>query len=119
MTCDGDFRKIVMRLAIALALTSRLWAQTAGTGAVVGVLTDSSHAVIPGATVLITNNQTGQARSTTTDASGTYNLSLLPPAVYSLRFSKPGFRTAQIAAVAVNVTEIAVLNRELDVGPET
>src|ERR1700741_1990144 len=119
MACEGGFRRIVMSLAIGLALTTRLLAQSAGTGAVTGILTDSSHAVIPGAMVLITNNQTGQARSTTTDSSGTYNLSLLPPAVYSLRFSKQGFQTADIAAITVNVTEVAVVSRELKVGAET
>src|ERR1700731_763678 len=116
MGAAGHGRKMGTRGAITLGLTSRLWAQSAGTGAVMGILTDSSHAVIPGAMVLVTNNQTGQARSATTDSSGTYNLSLLPPAVYSLRFSKQGFQTADIAAVTVNVTEVTVVSRELKVG---
>jgi hypothetical protein len=75
--------------------------------------------VIPGATVVVTNVETGQARSTTTDSSGTYNLPLLPPAVYSLRFSKQGFQTADIAAVTVNVTEVTVVSRGLEVGAQT
>lgn len=115
----AESRKLAIGLAIALVLTSRLMAQSAGTGAVTGVLTDSSRSVIPGATVLVTNVETGQTRSTTTDSSGTYNLPLLPPAVYSVRFAKQGFETAEITGVNVSVTEITVVNRELKVGAQT
>ena len=78
--------------------------------------------MIPGATVLVTNVETGQTRGTTTDSSGgsgTYNLPLLPPAVYSVRFAKQGFETAEITGVNVSVTEITVVNRELKVGGQT
>src|SRR5215470_17183010 len=102
MMCSRVFRRLAIWLCLFSILASRLMAQSAGTGAVTGVVTDSSHAVIPGAAVLATNIQTGQTRNATTDGTGAYSLPLLPPAIYSLRFSKQGFQTADVADVRVN-----------------
>src|ERR1700693_4926698 len=56
-------------------VASLLWApfvsaQTAGTGALTGTVTDSSNSAIPGATVTATNTGNGQSRVTTTGESG-------------------------------------------------
>ena len=94
-------------------------AQTAETGALTGTVSDPSGAVIAGATVTITNANTGQTRTATTDASGSYTFSLLPPGNYSVKFSASGFKTSQVASVTVNVTETPVLNRSLAVGSQS
>ena len=68
-----------------------LFAQTAGTGALTGTVTDPSGAVIAGATVTITNNGTGQARTAMTGSDGVYKFSLLPPGSYKVKFEATGF----------------------------
>ncbi|MGD1213030.1 MAG: TonB-dependent receptor [Candidatus Acidiferrales bacterium] len=93
-------------------------AQSASTGALTGTVTDPSGAVISGARVTATNLATGQSRDTTTDASGSYKLSLLPPGNYSVKFSASGFKTAEVPSVTVNVTETAVVNRSLEIGSQ-
>lgn len=97
----------------------KLLAQTPSTGALTGTVTDPSGGVIAGAAVTLTNTGTGQARTTTTDANGSYKFGLLPPGTYSVAFSATGFKTATVPAVAVNITETAVLNHKLEVGTAT
>lgn len=94
-------------------------AQSASTGAIEGTVTDPSGGVISGATVTATNVATGQSRSATTDGNGSYRFSLLPPGNYDVKFSAPGFQTAEVPSVTVNVTETPVLNRRLEIGAQT
>jgi len=94
-------------------------AQSGTTGALSGTVTDPSGAVIAGATVTATNIGTGQARTATTDANGSFKFSLLPPGNYSVKFSATGFKTSDVASITVNATETAVLNQPLAVGAQT
>ena len=93
-------------------------AQTASTGALTGIITDRTGAVICGATVTVTSNDTGQQRTSRTNVDGSYTLSLLPPGSYMAQFSAPGFKTAEVATVRINVTETPVLDEVLEVGPQ-
>jgi len=82
-------------LAVLLVCTSPVWAQSGTTGALTGVVTDPSGGVISGATVTLTNTGTGQTRTATTDASGNYKFSQIPPGTYSLKFEASGFKPPQ------------------------
>ncbi len=106
-------------LAVSFACASHISAQSATTGALTGVVTDPSGGVISGATVALTNNGTGATRTATTDASGNYKFSLIPPGAYSLKFEAPGFKTSTISSVTVNVTETLVLSQKLEIGAQT
>ncbi len=66
---------------LLLVWAPALLGQTAATGALTGTVTDAQGTVIGGATVTATNNDTNQARRTTTSENGTYRFNLLPPAV--------------------------------------
>ena len=94
-------------------------AQNAETGALTGTVSDPSGGVVAGATVTATNLNTGQSRTATTDADGSYKFNLLPPADYKVTFSAKGFQTAEVPSVAVHVTETAVLNQKLEIGSQT
>ena len=94
-------------------------AQSGTSGALTGTVADPSGAVISGATVTVTNTGTGQERDATTDASGTYKFSLLPPGTYKVKFAASGFKTSEVSAVTVNATETAVLNQDLAVGAQS
>jgi hypothetical protein len=103
-------------LLIAIAWVPTLTAQSSGTGALTGTVTDPSGAVIPDATVTITNNGTQETRKGTTGTDGSYRFALLPPANYKVRFSAKGFTTVEVPSVTINVTETPVLNRRLEIG---
>jgi hypothetical protein len=93
-----------------------LMAQSAGTSALTGIVTDPSGAAIPNATVTITSNDTGLTRTTTTGATGVYSFTLLPPGNYKVSLAANGFKTADVASITLNVTETLTLNRTLEVG---
>jgi Carboxypeptidase regulatory-like domain/TonB-dependent Receptor Plug Domain len=108
---------LVCLVALCMCV-SPVSAQSASTGALAGTVTDPSGGVIAGATVTATSLATGQVRTATTDANGSYKFSLLPPGNYSVRFSATGFKTAEVPSITVNVTETVALDRGLEIGSQ-
>lgn len=105
----------LLALLFAIGVPS-LMAQSAGTSALAGTVTDPSGAAIPGATVTITNNATGQTRTANTGSDGSYRFTLLPPGNYKVTFAASGFKTSEVGSETLNVTETPELNRTLEVG---
>jgi Carboxypeptidase regulatory-like domain/TonB dependent receptor-like, beta-barrel len=91
-------------------------AQSASTGALSGIVVDSSGSPIPNATVSLTQSATNQTRTATTGEDGGYDFSLLPPGDYEVEFQAPGFRTARLSPLAVNVSEVPALDAVLEAG---
>jgi hypothetical protein len=96
-----------------------LIAQSAGTSGLSGTITDPSGAAIPNVTVTITNNDNGQSRTATTGSDGVYKFTLLQPGSYKIRFAAMGFKTAEVSAVTLSVTETPSLDRTLEVGQQS
>ncbi len=119
MNASPKLRFVCALFACAVLLfscTAVLHAQTSNTGALAGTVTDPSGGVIVGATVTVTNLATGQMRTATTSSSGAYQISLLPPGNYSVRFEAKGFKSLDVPSITVNVTETPELDRKLEVG---
>jgi hypothetical protein len=110
---------VVSVLTLIAMSASTLMAQSAGTSGLTGTLTDQSGAAVPNVTVTIVSNDTGQTRTATTGADGTYKFSLLPPGTYRVRFAAAGFKTSEVSSVNLNVTETPQLNRTLEIGQQT
>jgi len=89
------------------------------TGAINGIVTDITGAVMPNAAVVATLRQTGQAFTATSDSDGAYIIRNIPPGVYDVSVSAPGFRTTEVRGVPVHSTSITALNVVLDVGAMT
>src|SRR5690348_6863057 len=99
---------------VALLLSSSsMSAQTAGTGALTGTVTDSSGAAIAGAMVTATNTGNSQSRMTATGTDGSYKFSLLQPGTYRVKFEASGFAVIEVPSVQIDVTETPVLDRSL------
>jgi hypothetical protein len=92
--------------------TPSLRAQTAGTGALTGRVTDLSRAPVAFALVTATSVDTDQVRPAATGPDGTYRFSL-PPGNYHVTFESAGFKTLEIPSAIVNVAKAAVLDQEL------
>jgi Carboxypeptidase regulatory-like domain/TonB dependent receptor-like, beta-barrel len=103
----------LLALPICASIAS---AQTAGTGAVTGTVTDPSGRSVPNAKVTATNLGTSQSRTVTTGTAGDYKFELLPPGNYQLKFQASGFKTADVGPVTVNVTETSTQNQMLQIG---
>jgi outer membrane receptor protein involved in Fe transport len=80
--------------AALLAPASPLHAQVT-TGTLVGLLHDTSAAVVPGATVVATHEGTGVSRQAVTDGNGEFVLSALPPGSYTVKIELTGFKVLQ------------------------
>ena len=91
-------------------------AQTAGTGAVTGSVVDSGGGTVAGARIIVTSQNTGEARSTVTDDRGNFLIPTLPPQSYSVEVSKVGFKTLTTRDLRVTVAETVALNLRLEVG---
>src|SRR6266571_7558158 len=85
-------------------------------GELVGSVTDSTGAVVPAATVTITNLQAGQVRKTTTGASGSYSFTNVLPGVYRAEISAGGFQTYVQTGVQVSINTVTRVEVVLQVG---
>ena len=85
-------------------------------GALVGTVRDPSGAVLPGASVVITNAETKATRETVTDAAGAYRFSTLQPGTYTVVVQVTGFRTFTRADVPVTLNSSARVDALLGVG---
>ena len=90
-------------LALSSVVAVSAYAQTAALGNIAGIVRDSSGAIVPGATVTVTNSQTGAARTLTTDSEGHYAASFLQPGVYEVVLAGQGFGTVDRRNVNVTV----------------
>jgi hypothetical protein len=86
------------------------------TGAIDGIVTDPSGAVISNVTVIATLRQTGQQFTVTTGPDGAYIIRNIPPGTYDITVSAPGFRATQIRTVPVHSTSLTAVNVQLSVG---
>lgn len=92
-------------------------AQTTGT--IVGTVRDNTGAVIPGATVTITETSMGTAVKYTTDAAGAYNAPLLIPGTYSVAVQKNGFQQSVHPGVVVQTSSTQRVDVVLQIGSVT
>src|ERR1700730_1804160 len=72
-------------------------------GRILGTITDQSGAVIPDATVTVTDTQRGVTRALTTDAAGEYDAPSLTPGTYDVRVEAKGFKTTEHPGIYVGV----------------
>ena len=81
-----------------------------------GTVTDSSGALVPDATVTLTNKETGAKQTTQTNSDGFYRISGLPPGTYSLVVEKTGFKKQSLENVVVNAEDTQGLDVALTTG---
>ena len=91
-------------------------AQATNTGTVVGVVADQSGAVIPGATVVLSDTSTSDTRSTVTNRTGQYVFVNVAPGVYNISASKAGFEVDKVTNQTVQVGTQATANFTMHVG---
>jgi len=105
---------ICTTLFVLAAATARAQVQT---GAIGGIVTDSSNAVMPGVSVSVSGDKLiGGVQTQTTDATGGYRFDRLPPGTYNVKFELQGFKTIDRADIAINASFVATVNAKLEVG---
>src|SRR5579871_6718733 len=108
------FISVLSVLAFGLAPTVR--SQSLDTALLRGTVSDSSGAVIPGATVTMTNIATGVSEKRPTDEAGRYLFSSLKAAPYTARVEAKGFKTLIRDNVVLRVGQQTDLDLKLEIG---
>ena len=101
-------------VAIALLVPSLVCAQ-AYFGTVSGELSDSTGALVQGASVVLTDQQKGFEFRTTSDSSGRYLFRSIPPGAYTVSADVKGFEKVTSAAFKVDINENRTTNLTLKV----
>ncbi len=84
------------------------YGQNSNSGEIKGTVTDSSSAVVPGATVVILNTETGVTIKTKSNGVGIYDVPSVPTGEYTITISKPGFRDDVRSGIVLHVATVAV-----------
>ena len=108
--------KIVALLAFGLFAFAHLAQAQERFGGLSGVVTDSSQAAVPGATITITNKQSGAVRSAVSGADGSYSVPDLEPGRYTVVIELSGFQKISNDDVLVLLGRTFAVNAQLTVG---
>ena len=106
-------------LAFVILLACSVAHAQAPTGVITGSVTDSTGAVVPGATVTLTNLSTNNQRVVESNEAGAYTLPSLPPGTYDLRVESEGFSAQERSNINLQVGQTARLDFALQVGEVT
>jgi len=112
-------RSGLLALLMALALGSLPLLAQEITGTISGTVTDPSGAVIPAATVTVTQTATQAVNATTTTSAGVFFFTSLPIGDYDLAVSKEGFKQYYRTGIHLDVNQKLAFNLTLDVGAVT
>jgi len=115
---ENQMKRIATRVFIVLLLSflscASVWAQA--TAQISGTVKDQTGAVLPGVEVTATQTETGVARQTVTNETGSFVLPNLPVGPYKLEAALGGFRTFVQTGIVLQVNASPVVNPVLEVG---
>ena len=109
---------ILALLVLITSFTSRAFGQLT-TADIVGTVTDATGAVIPNASVTLTNLGTNEKRTTQTSSGGDFAFTLLKPAHYSVAVKAPGFKASITPDLSVEAGDRARADAHLQLGAES
>jgi hypothetical protein len=110
-------KRLFQMAALLCAAMGVAAAQTSGE--ITGEVKDPSGAIMPNASVTVTNTATNIGRSTVTNSSGVYSFPNLVPGVYQVKVTAQGFDTVLKTGVELQVQQTARLDFDLRVGQST
>ncbi len=108
--------RLPLFLVFSLFLATSAWAQLASQTALVGTVTDSGGAVLPGATIVAVNTGTKDTYEATTNSEGYYNIQFVRPGKYEITVSVANFQTFKATGVEVATNQVVRTNASLSVG---
>jgi len=106
-------RSILLSVLLLLTFIAALTAQTV-TGTIKGTVVDTNGGLIVGASVEVTNVETGLRRSLTTNEDGSYQATFLPLGRYSVAVNQSGFAVVKQENVTVRLNETVLVDVTLD-----
>jgi len=110
------FGTIVLAIVLLIAFGACAIFAQVSTARIVGVVKDTTGALIPGVSINIKQLDTGSTRTTSTSGTGNYTVPLLPVGPDEISTTMPGFREALRKGINVVVGQEAVIDVTLEVG---
>ena len=108
-----SLKRLLLLTLVVLAPAGAALGQGAA-GQLTGRVEDAAGAVVPGASVAVTNLATSAQRHVTTGEEGSFAVPLLQPGRYRVEVSAQGFKRVVVEEVEVNVTQTATVNLRLE-----
>src|ERR1700729_2344658 len=97
--------RLQLMLVFLLTVPQLVWAQAGTTGTILGRVSDSTGAIIPGAPVEVTNLATGVTIKVTTSGTGDYTASNLTPGSYQVSVQTKGFSKTVVSGITLVVAQ--------------
>ena len=113
------FRSRLLYLTAATLWAVASFGQSAGTGTLVGTVTDTTGAVVSSARISIVNSDTAFVSNTVTSSEGGYTVPYLAPGTYRLTVEAPGFKRYIQSGIPVRTGEVPRVDIKLEVGAVT
>ena len=114
-TTTTQISRTLISLSLFLVFTTAAFAQS-NTGSITGVVTDANGAVLPNATVTVTNQGTNEKRTVQSDGEGRYEVPGLPNGIYTVEATATGFKTTSVKDLRLAVGEKARADVTMNVG---
>ncbi|HEX4022673.1 MAG TPA: TonB-dependent receptor [Acidobacteriaceae bacterium] len=115
-------RSLGVTLALSCLMLTFIFAMSANaqsTASLNGTVKDSDGAVIPGATITLTNGNTGVVQTKVSSGAGVYSFVNVPPGNYTLQATRDGFKTVLQPEFRLQVNQASTINFTLQVGSAT
>jgi hypothetical protein len=105
-----------MCAAVVLLSVSTICLAQQSRGSITGKVTDAQNAVVPSATVVVTNTATGVANTVKTNQTGFYQVDFLIPGPYSVSAESTGFKVLVRSGITLNTGDRLAVDMQLQVG---
>jgi hypothetical protein len=110
------FRFLIVPIFLVFACVAAMAQQNSE---IVGTVTDQTGAAVPGATLVLTQTETGFVYNATSNATGGYTFPGLNVGTYSLKVTAKGFESYTANGLTLNVSQTLPADIKLTVGAET
>ena len=108
--------RFLTAFAMAALLGSAAYAQTTGAATLVGTVTDTTGAVVPGAKVVVSNTETGFVSDGLTNNEGYYYVPYLRPGTYNVTIEAQGFKKYSREGITLRTNDQPRIDIKLEVG---
>ena len=108
-------RALLIGVALLLSISTVCPAQESR-GSITGKVVDPQNAVVPGATVVVTNTATNVSDKVTTNQTGYFEVGFLNPGPYSVSVESAGFKKLVQSGITLDTGDRLALNLQLEIG---
>jgi hypothetical protein len=112
--CSKFFFVLVVLALVGLPV----FGQAGANGSLTGTITDPTGAVVPGASVTVKNDATGQEFTAKTNDEGMFNISSLGSGLYTATVAVKGFKQAKVTSIKIDAGKPASFTAALEVGSQ-